>query len=62
MYELEERPVVDDGRVLDQLRRGSPTPRTADDAYAVSFGFRNAIGDAIVSGGAGVALADRPRR
>ena len=58
--ELGERSVADDGRLLSQSRSGSLTPRTADGADAVSLRFCNAIGDAIVSSGAGVALADRP--
>jgi hypothetical protein len=60
--ELGERYVADDGRLLSQLRSGSLTPRTADGADAVSLRFCNAIGGAVVSSGAGVALADRPKR
>ena len=60
--ELGERSVADDGRLLNKLRSGSLTPRMADGADAVSLRFCNAIGGAVVSSGAGVALADRRKR
>jgi hypothetical protein len=58
--ELGERSVADDGRLLSQSRSGNLTLRMADGVDGVSVRFCNAIGDAIVSGGARVALADRP--